>query len=75
MQLEFEEGEEEISGSEVHLIDSELEGKTPKPKISKNIKKGEKLDKLELLAKQMKDEKDALEAEQNRILEERLKLI
>jgi hypothetical protein len=40
-----------------------------------NVKKGERLDKLELLAKQMKHEKDALEAEQKQILEQKLKLL
>ena len=44
---------------------------TPRP----NIKKDERLDKLELLAKQMKEEKDALEDEQKRILEEKMELI
>ena len=76
MQLEQEEEEEEVvNESEVHLIDSELEKKTPKPKIHKNIKKDERLDQLEMLARQMKDEKDALEAEQNRILDEKMRLI
>jgi len=77
---EEEEEEEIVNEYEVQLIDSELDMKTPEPKIVKvtprpNIKKDERLDKLELLAKQMKEEKDALEDEQKRILEEKMELI